>query len=71
MHCRFLNEDLLPNIEINKKATMSVLQAKIQHALSFKDKTVIELPSSKKTTKKFSVMTEDDPVTFVHLTYNI
>lgn len=65
MHCRFLNEDLLPNIEINKKATMSVLQAKIQHALSFKDKTVIELP------KKFSVMTEDDPVTFVHLTYNI
>ena len=50
---------------------MSSLQAKIQHALSFKDKTVIELPSSKKTTKKFSVMTDDEPVTFVHLTYNI
>ncbi|XP_052063111.1 uncharacterized protein LOC127702847 [Mytilus californianus] len=69
MHCRFLHQEVSPNLERNEQATVTNIQVVIQDALLYKDRKIIELPTTRPGTKKFSILIDDD-ISLVHLTFN-
>ena len=68
MHCRFMKENVLPNINCRENETVSAMQQFIQSSFEYRDEKIIEL-SSHKRTKKFSVI-DNDTLSFINLSYN-
>ena len=72
MHCRFLREVVLPNLNVGPFETLSEKQAFIKKSIEdFKDKEIVELTCSESSrkTSKFSVL-KNGEVSFLSLTYN-
>ena len=70
MHCRFLREDVLPNLSTSSHTTLSEKQLFIRRSLAFKNVKIAELTSeSSRKTIKFSVL-ENGTVSIVSLSYN-
>ncbi|CAC5425017.1 unnamed protein product [Mytilus coruscus] len=61
--------EVSPNLERNEQATVTNIQVVIQDALLYKDRKIIELPTTRPGTKKFSILIDDD-ISLVHLTFN-
>ena len=68
MHCRFMKENVLPNINIQPNQILSAMQLFIQNSLDYRNATIVD-QSSRQKTKKFSVI-DNDTLSFVNFTYN-
>lgn len=72
MHCRFLREVVLPNLNVKPLETLSEKKVFVQKSIDdFRNKKIVELTSSdsSRKTSKFSVL-ENGIVSFLSLSYN-
>ena len=70
MHCKFLSQYIIPNLELDSEQCKSPISKLVHNALQDNRKEIVELVS-RNSTRKFSVLLEgESQPTFVHLTFN-